>query len=239
MLPNKRYTLEVCAASPEAVQASKGVADRIELCTGLEIGGLTPDAGLMALAAEANIETHVLIRPRCGDFRMSPDDIAIACTSIRTTREFGLAGVVIGAERDGALDQAAMNAMIDAAGDLHVTLHRVIDVVTDPIAALETAIELGCKRVLTSGGASTAADGRDLLRQLHGASQGRIEVMAGGGINDRTLPVLMADTELTSFHASCTTEEQLSPEYVARGFGKVKRIFDEAALFRVAALCSN
>lgn len=236
MPPSKRYTLEVCAASPEAVKASQGVADRIELCIGLEVGGLTPDAGLMALAAETQIETHVLIRPRCGDFAMTADELGVALRSIRATQEFGLAGVVIGAERDGALDQDALKAMIDAAGDLYVTLHRVIDVVKDPIAALEVAIELGCTRVLSSGGAPTAQAGRGALRQLQQASQGRIEIMAGGGITHRTLPMLMADSDLTSFHASCTTEQQLSPDYATRGFGVAARIFDRAELTRLAAL---
>lgn len=237
--PNSAYTFEICVETPNALRAAAPFADRIELCTALDLGGLTPDAGLMQLAADTGIETHVLIRPRSGDFKMTQDELTAAVASIRAARAMGLKGVVIGAERDGALDQPSLEAMIDAAEGMDVTLHRVIDVLDDMPAALELAIELGMTRILSSGGALSAADGADHLSQLHSAAAGRIEIMAGAGVNSRTLPQLLASAQLTSFHASCTKATPIDNRYVAMGFGATKREFDPSEAEKIKALLAE
>lgn len=223
---NSPYTLEICVESPAALNACAAVADRIELCAGLDIGGLTPCAGLMELAAASGIETHVLIRTGSGDFAMTETDVTVAVASIRAVRQMGLHGVVIGAERDGALDRRALDAMIRAADGLDVTLHRVIDVLDDPIAAMEVAVEYEAKRILTSGGAASAAEGAAGLSQLHEAAAGRIEIMAGAGINSRNIASIIAQTDITSFHASCSAQTDLAQRYIDFGFGQSKRVFD-------------
>jgi len=234
---NSPYTLEICVGSPAGIAASARVADRIELCGALRLGGLTPDIGMMEFAAAAGVETHALIRPRSGDFKMAPEDIAVAVSSIRAARLIGLKGVVIGAERDGALDRSALDAMVAATDGLDVTLHRVIDVVDDPVAALEVAIDLGAVRVLTSGAALTAEQGIAGLNRLYAAAAGRIEIMAGGGINSANLAQIMAATEITSFHASCSAHAPLDQRYVQFGFGETTQTLDVEELARLSGVC--
>ncbi len=239
MPPNRPVRLEICVDAPASVAAVAGIADRIELCSALDLGGLTPDIGLMEMAAKLGIETHVLIRPRSGDFQMSDDDLAAAVSSIRAANQLGLAGVVIGAESDGALDRSALDLMIRASDGMHVTLHRVIDVVDDPIAALETAVDAGAGRILTSGGAVSAINGISGLNALHKAAAGRIEIMAGAGLTSRNLPELLARTEITSVHASCSSQKQLEPRYGQFGFGEYARSIDLAEVTRIKALCAD
>ncbi len=236
MPPNSAYTLEICVDGADGVTAAAPFADRIELCSGLDIGGLTPDPGLMEFAARSGIETHVLIRPRSGDFELSDADLQTACASISAVRDYGLSGVVLGAERGGRLDLAALEAMGRAADGLALTLHRVIDVVSDPLVALEDAIALGFTRVLTSGGAVRAVEGVATLNALYQAANARIEVMAGSGINSANLPDLLAQTEISSFHASCSAKAPLSGHHRSLGFGEYKRGFDAAEAGRLVTL---
>ena len=236
MPPDSCHTLEICVDSPTNLSAAASVADRIELCAGLEIGGLTPDYGLMEFAAQNGIETHVLIRGRGGDFTMEGPEIATASANVREVRKFGLKGIVIGAERNGQLDLRALEQLVRAADGLDLTLHRVIDVVDDPVAALSDAIELGFTRVLTSGGRPSALEGVQGLRRLHDAAGNTIEIMAGGGITSANLPELLARTGLTSFHASCsakTPSHNLRPGF---GFGRSQRRFDLPEAKKIAAL---
>lgn len=235
MSRSRPYTFEICVETADALSPAAAIADRIELCVGLDVGGLTPDHGLMNRAADLGIETHVLIRGRSGDFEMSRDDIETACANIRLTRTLGLHGVVIGAERGGQLDLDALRCMADAAAGLDLTLHRVIDVVNDPARALEEVIDLGFVRVLSSGGAASAPSGHEGLRRLHDLAQGRIEIMAGGGINSGNLRDLMTATPITSFHASCTRTVPLDDRYRAFGFGSRQRIFDPEEATRLAS----
>ena len=183
---NSCYTLEICVDSPKTIFAAASIADRIELCTGLELGGLTPDYGLMVSAAECGVETHVLIRACAGDFCMNNEELATASTNIGLARQLGLKGVVIGAERAGKLDLRALEHMVKAADGLDMTLHRVIDVVDDPITAVSEVVDLGFTRILTSGGKPTALEGIDGLRRLHEAADNKIEIMAGGGSTAQT-----------------------------------------------------
>ncbi len=233
---NKRATLEVCVDTPDAITACAVVADRIELCSGLDVGGLTPDFGMMEHAANESIETHVLIRPRSGDFIMSNEDILVAQTNIKTVRDLGLKGVVIGAERHGVLDRIALEAMALAADGLDITLHRVIDVVDEPEEALEFAIEIGAKRILTSGGKKSAAHGIEGLNRLHAKAAGRIEIMAGSGINSANIESLMNATQITSFHASCSRADAIEAKYGDFGFGRSKRVFDAVEAGKLATL---
>ncbi|WP_179214878.1 copper homeostasis protein CutC [Octadecabacter ascidiaceicola] len=236
MPQNSPYTFEICAESPAAIAASAAFADRIELCGALDVGGVTPDIGMMEFAASLGVETHVLIRTRSGDFTMSSDDITVAIHSIRTARELGLKGIVIGAERNGALDRKAMDAMIRAADGLDVTLHRVVDVVDDPEAAVDIAVDLGATRILTSGGTRSAEQGIEGLNRLHAKAAGRIEIMAGSGVNSANLPLLMENTPITAFHASCSQQTPLGTRYAEVGLGQTKREFDPLEAEKIASI---
>lgn len=235
MMATDRATLEICVDGPQGLRACAGLADRIELCAGLDLGGLTPGPGLMQAAAASGLTTHVLIRPRAGDFDYSEDEITTCIEDIRAVRALGLAGVVIGATRDGALDRAALTRMIRAAGDLCVTLHRAIDVVADPAAALETAIDLGFRRMLTSGGARTALAGAAGIRQLRARAQGRIEIMAGSGITADSAAAVLDQTGVRALHASCSVQTPLQGAVPDLGFGLGRRRTDRAEIMRLLA----
>ena len=137
--------LEVCVDDADGLAAAiAGGADRIELCSALGVGGLTPTRGFMQLAARSPIPVNAIIRPRIGGFVYSDDEAAIMIADIEAACEAGLAGVVVGASRsDGTLDRAVLERLIKAAATLDVTLHRAFDLVPDFDAAVEMAIDLG------------------------------------------------------------------------------------------------
>lgn len=207
--------LEICIdslAGAEAAQA--GGADRVELCASLSEGGLTASQGMMQAVARLDIPAFAMIRPRSGLFHFSPGEVDIMCADIINAREAGLAGVVLGAQgADGGLDPTVLLRLLDAAGPLPATLHRVIDVVPDPLAALEQAIDLGFERVLTSGAAPEAPEGRDMIRAMVARADGRISVMPGCGLEPDNVAELVRETGVNEIHAAC-----LSPVDGPRAF---------------------
>ncbi len=198
--------LEVCVDGADGLAAAvAGGADRIELCAALELGGLTPSPGLMALAATCGRPVMAMIRPRGGDFIFGPGDLDAMCRDVDAVRAAGLAGVVIGASRPGgALDEAAMARLVAAASGLDVTLHRAFDLVPDVDEAVEIAAGLGIRRILTSGGARSALAGLGRLERTLDRAAGRIVVMAGAGLSMETVgDLLSALPGLRELHASC------------------------------------
>ncbi len=202
-----KILLEVCVDDVEGFEAAlAGGADRIELCSSLAVGGLTPSAGFMAYAAaRAQVPVYGMIRPRAGDFCFSDDEITLMCRDIQNAREAGLTGVVIGAAcPDFSLDLQALERMVKAANGMGVTLHRVFDLVGDPQAAIEGAVALGIERILTSGGAPSVNEGRDQLQACLGWSAGRICIMPGGGVRlDNALD--LRGMGFVEIHASCSS----------------------------------
>lgn len=173
-------------------------ADRIELCVGLGLGGLTPSIGLIEsavdVAHEAGAEdfVHVLIRPRGGDFVYDRSELAIAVRDVHRAVSAGVDGVVIGAlTEDGVIDLSATEDLVAASQDADVTFHRAFDVVEDRARALDELAELGVLRVLTSGGAPTCASGVKSLAELVALSDDRVEIMAGGGMQISDIPALI------------------------------------------------
>lgn len=238
MPPNKPIDLEICVETAQGIAAAQGQADRIELCSGLGVGGLTPSLGLMEMARDSGLETHVLIRPRSGDFEMDARDLELCLKDISTVRDCGLHGVVIGAVRDQALDKDALSTMCAAAEGLVVTLHRAIDVVADPLQALDIAVDLGMARILTSGGAENAVLGRAVLAELCSHAAGRIDIMAGGGITPGNVAALLADADIDAIHASCGRKILLPDAYGAKGFGATRNVTDSATIKALAAAIS-
>lgn len=199
--------LEVAAGSlASALIAQAGGAMRVELCGGLADGGLTPSLGSIAIARERlTIALHVLIRPRSGDFVFDADDIETMCRDIRACRQLGCNGVVIGAlTAQGDVDERVCRRLIEEAGDLSVTFHRAFDVAADPPHALERIIALGCHRVLTSGAAARAIDGRERIAAAVTQAAGRIVIMPGAGIEAGHLLALRKATGAHEFHASAS-----------------------------------
>ena len=197
--------LEICVDDAAGLAAAiSGGADRIELCSSLALGGLTPTLGLMALAATSPIPVYAMIRPRAGDFVFSQDDVATMQTDIDAARSAGLSGVVLGATHpDGRLDTAILERLVTRASGLGLTLHRAFDLAPDFPAAIDTAIDLGFERILTSGGAPRAIDGRDALRTIIAHAAGRIAIMAGSGITADNAEIFLA-LGLADLHASAS-----------------------------------
>lgn len=184
-----------------AIAARLGV-DRIELCSALAVGGVTPSHALIAAATAPGMPpAHVLVRPRAGGFDYAADEVALIVADVRHALAAGAAGVVVGGVRDGRVDAGLITRVIEAAGGAPVTFHRAFDSLPDPVAALETLISLGVRRVLTAGGPGTVADGLPGLTTLAAAAAGRIEIMAGGGVRP-SLVAPLASTGVDAVHAS-------------------------------------
>lgn len=200
-----RIILEICVDSLAGAQAAiAGGADRIELCSSLSEGGLTPSAGLMQAAARLPAPSFAMIRPRSGLFGFSPAEMAIMRADIAAARAAGLAGVVLGIQAaDHGLNVPALRDLLDAAGPMPATLHRVIDVVPDPMQALDQAISLGFARVLTSGAKPQAPLGVDMIRQMIARAAGRIQIMPGCGLHAGNVAEMVRATGVSDVHAAC------------------------------------
>jgi len=197
--------LEICTASlASALAAQAGGAQRIELCQNLEQGGITPSYGLIKqVLAEVSLPVFVLIRPRPGGFVYSAAELAIMRADIALCRDLGCAGVVLGAlDATGRVALADCRALIEQAGPLGITFHRAFDVCADQAQALEEIIDLGCQRVLTSGGQPSAEEAQTQLAALVTQAAGRIAIMPGAGITARNIQALAARTGAQEFHAS-------------------------------------
>lgn len=197
--------LEICAGSVEsAIAARDGGAQRIELCAALEIGGITPSAGIIAEARKVEgISLNVIIRPRGGDFLYNSYEAESMIYDIQLCKKLGVDGVVIGAlTADGDIDTSLCRRLIDAADGMSVTFHRAFDMCRDPRQALEELIALGCDRVLTSGQATTAEAGIRLLKELVEQAAGRISIMPGCGVNSGNAAMILQETGATEIHAS-------------------------------------
>lgn len=197
--------LEICVDTLDGVLAAKrGGAARVELCSSLSEGGLTPSAGLMQAAARTGIPCYAMIRPRSGLFGFSQAEVEIMLADISTAKSAGLAGVVLGIQNDdGALDTAVLARLCEAADGLGKTLHRVIDVVPDQIEALDQAIALGFERVLTSGAQPEAPEGAGLIKEMVNHAAGRISVMPGCGLTRENVRTLVLETGVREVHAAC------------------------------------
>lgn len=177
---------EVCAYSLTTCKlAAKAGATRVELCASYTEGGISPSAGLIRLVRQIkNIELSVMVRPRGGDFVYSEDEFSQMMADIGYLKEVGADGVVIGLlNTDGTVDVERTRKLVEWAAPMEVTFHRAFDMANDWGRALEDVISTGCKRILTSGGQQTAEKGLDVIRQLVKQANGRIEIMAGSGVN--------------------------------------------------------
>lgn len=187
-------TLEICAYSLESCcNAELGGADRIELCGGMGEGGTTPSYGMITMAKErVSIPLYVMIRPRGGDFVYTDEEIEVMRRDIRMAKEIGVAGVVLGVLLpDGNVDVARNKELVELAKPLGVTFHRAFDLTPDAEKALEDVIASGAERILTSGQQSSAPLGAALLGRLVTRAAGRIEIMAGAGVNPWNAAELM------------------------------------------------
>ena len=200
--------LEVAANSVASARAAEaGGAARVELCSALELGGLTPSHAAIAIAQQQlGIPVHVLIRPRAGDFVFDDLECEVMRRDIEICKTLGCAGVVIGvltAEADVAVPRCRV--LMQAAHGLSVTFHRAFDFTRDPERALDAIVALGCDRLLTSGQAADALIGAPLICKLIGQAKDRITIMPGGGITAQNIAAIATATGAYEFHASAKT----------------------------------
>jgi copper homeostasis protein len=211
-----RIIFEACIGSAEAaIAAQQGGADRVELCANLLEGGTTPSAGSIWLARQRiDIGLQVMIRPRGGDFCYSGVEFEIMKYDIEMAKKLGADGVVIGILRpDGTVDRERVAELVELARPMNVTFHRAFDMARDPYQALEELIDLGVDRVLTSGQEITAFEGLDLIAGLVQRSGGRIVVMPGGGIHERSIHKIVERTGAREVHAAAPVIVPSAMEY--------------------------
>ncbi len=205
----KTNILEICCGDiASVIEAQRGGADRVELCSALGEGGVTPSFGLIYEARSMEgIKLNVLIRPRGGDFLYSEEEIRIMIEDIYMALEIGADGVVIGALLpDGSVDMKTCSRLIDAAHGMEVTFHRAFDMVADADKALADVIELGCSRILTSGLSQTAEQGIPMLRCMVEKAKGRISIMPGSGVSADNARRIIEETGAYEIHASARSE---------------------------------
>lgn len=204
--------VEICASNFESAGiAQKCDADRIELCTDLGVGGLTPSRDLIRkVTSELTIPVHVLVRPRKGDFVFSEVEFHEMLETIKFCRELNCAGVVSGVLRqENEIDFERTKQLVKATEGMEFTFHRAFDEVADPISAVNTLIALGVDRLLSSGQELNAVDGIPLLKQLQEHSAGRIEIMPGAGINETNAQLFKA-AGFQSIHLSAIKKAQVA-----------------------------
>jgi copper homeostasis protein len=217
--------IEFCIESyEEYILAVKHNADRVELCTALDVGGLTPSFGLIEKCHEQNgTEIHVMIRPRPGDFYYSSSEIDIMKRDIIKVGEKGVKGVVFGiANENEEIDTITNKLLVQLAKSykLEVTFHRLFDLLPNPILQLNKLIEIGFDRLLTSGGEKTAIEGLHTLIALKAEARGRIQIMAGSGVNQTNI-VAFKKADLDGAHF---VSHRKLEDYSPFGFGKNREI---------------
>lgn len=214
------FTLEVCVDSVEsALAAWKGGASRLELCQNLVIGGTTPSPALYeGIRKHSDIRIHALIRPRFGDFCYTQEEFQVILREVRMYRGLEAEGVVVGVlQPDGSLDLERMKRLVEAAGDLSVTLHRAFDVCRNPEKTLEEARRLGIAAILTSGQRNTCLEGADLLARLVKEAGDGLEILIGSGVNAQAIQTLQPRTGARAFHMSGKKTLDSAMTYRKRG----------------------
>lgn len=217
----QQYIIEIATTDYTSAKAAvAGGADRIELCTALSEGGLTPSMGLMRQCrADFSVALFPIIRPRSGDFLYNDAEFNIIKKDALLCKEAGCDGVVVGfLNKDGTVNKAWTSKIVEAVYPLEVTFHRAFDRCRDPFEALETIIETGCERILTSGLQPTAVQGMELLKSLIQKADNRIVIMPGSGVRAENIKALAEGTGAVEFHSSLKTPTQSAMQYKQPGF---------------------
>jgi copper homeostasis protein len=200
-----KYRIEIATTDFTTTEAAvKGGADRIELCSAISEGGLTPSFGhIKRCRQKFALPIFPIIRPRSGDFLYTEEEFELMLTDIKLCRELGCDGVVTGfLLPDGSLNRKRTQAAVAAAYPLEVTFHRAFDRCRDPFAALEQIIEAGCQRILTSGQQLKSTDDPERIRQLITAANNRVIIMPGSGIRPENIQQLAEQTGAVEFHGA-------------------------------------
>lgn len=209
--PPKRPMVEVCVGSlADALVAASAGANRLELCSATEIGGLTPSIGTLELVLErVTLPVMVMIRPRAGGFCYDQDDFSTALRDAERALKLGAQGIVFGfLTRDGRIDAARCREFVELTGSRQTVFHRAFDFVPEPLDAADQLAQLGITRLLTSGQQPTAFDGALLIRQVVERCAARMEVLPGGGITSQSACEVVRATGCTQVHVGAGTRAE-------------------------------
>lgn len=224
--------IEIVATSVQsAINTEKAGADRIELCSELAVGGITPSYGLMRQVLEKiSIPVFVLVRPRSGNFVYSDDEFEIIKKDIQICKELGCAGIVSGVlNEDNSIDLIRTKELIELSKPLSFTFHRAFDLTPNPFDDLEKLIEIGTERILSSGQSDSAEKGLNVLVELKEKAQNRITILPGGGVNAENV-YLFKENGFAEIHASASSVYHQDEPF------KIKlnseKFFDETKLFQ-------
>ena len=205
-------TVEICLEDIEsAIAAQCGGADRIELCDNLTVGGTTPSIGMIQqVRQQLQIDLQVLVRPRGGDFCYTDLEFGVMRRDVEAAKSAGANGIVTGIlNPDGTIDIQRTQELVRLALPIPVTFHRAFDHTPDSLSALETLVDCGVSRILSSGQAPSAHEGLSLLSQLQETTQGRISIMAGGGVNSRNAPSIVRQARISEIHTGSSCMQRL------------------------------
>jgi copper homeostasis protein len=232
----KKIILEICVDSIEsAIIAEKSGADRIELCSSLNDGGLTPSYGMIKTVVEIiEIPVNVLIRPNGGSFNYSEKEFEIMLHDIALVKSFGASGVVFGIlKKNNTIDFEKTEKLVEFAKPLSITFHRAFDFIPNPSEALEKIINLKVDRILTSGQKLNAEQGIPLIKKLVDQSKGKIIVMPGGGVNEENIRKIVIETGVLEIHSSARIKTKVKnadgiiSENKIAGSDRIKKMISE------------
>jgi copper homeostasis protein len=217
-----------------ALAAAKGNANRLELCSGLMIGGLTPSVALFQqVRKHTDLKIYALIRPRFGDFCYTDYEFEVMKQEVKMFLKLGADGISVGClNSDGTLDKQKMEILIEEAGNMPVTFHRAFDVCQEPERVLEEVIALGVEAVLTSGQKNTALEGSGLLKTLAAKASDKIHIIAAGGVSKPVIEALWHDTKIKAYHMSGKKVLNSSMEYRNRQVNMGFATFNEYQILR-------
>ncbi len=203
--------LEICVDSVEsAIDSQAGGAARLELCSDLNEGGITPSDGLIqAVRKHVGIDVFVMVRPRGGDSFYTPYEFDVMKADVVRIKQLKADGIVVGMlDQHGHVDVRRTRELVERADPMQVTFHRAFDMSADLDQSLERVIETGAHRILTSGGVQTVSQGAERISQLIDAAHGRISIMVGGGIRQENIRKIALRTKATEFHCSLRIRTQ-------------------------------
>ena len=211
------FVLEVIGFNIEScVVAQQAGAHRIELCDNPGEGGTTPSCGFIKAAREKlQIDLYPMIRPGGGDFLYSDDEFEIMCENVKVCKSLMCDGIVIGMlNADGTVDKKRSAKLVELAYPMGVTFHRAFDRTRDAFEALETIIDIGCERILTSGLKPNVNDGIHLLKALVEKADERIIIMPGAGVRSSNIKELAVTTGAKEFHSSARKQVDSKMNYL-------------------------
>ncbi|MFL5808238.1 MAG: copper homeostasis protein CutC [Flavisolibacter sp.] len=215
------YLIEIATSDYLSTKSAvEGGADRIELCSALTEGGLTPSHGLIIKCREDfQVPLFPIIRPRSGDFLFTDEEFSIMLSDVQLCKQTGCDGIVIGIlNKDGSIDCKRNSKLIDLAYPLEVTFHRAFDRCKEPFEAMEQLIKIGCQRILTSGQQPAAPQGMELISQLVQSADDRIIIMPGSGVRKENIKELAEKTRAVEFHSSLRGKQKSKMEFIHPAF---------------------